>query len=161
MRSHLCFTRTIQTRLSWDRAKSQGGSNNGKCVTVRKRFKWLFWNQTHAQKPTLRDTCICCFLSWLEARLMRTTCLGKPWQWKHGGRIMSAMCAVSGSFTWRFLDHVGLAMMDIVLVIQTLLNCVRACVCVCVSQKDVHNRGVFMRRSGSGWIPQISDMASH
>lgn len=75
--------------------------------------------------------------------------------WRH--RIMSAMCAVSGSFTWRFLDRVGLAMMDIVLVIPTLLNCVR----LCGSQKDVHHRGVFMRRSGSGWIPQISDMASH
>lgn len=50
---------------------------------------------------------------------------------------MSAMCAVSGSFTWRFLDRVGLAMMDIVLVIQTLLNCA----CVCVSQRDVHHRG--------------------
>lgn len=55
--------------------------------------------------------------------------------WRH--KIMSAMCAVSGSFTWRFLDRVGLAMMDIVLVIQTLLNCV----CVCVSQRDVHHRG--------------------
>ena len=46
---------------------------------------------------------------------------------------MSAMCTVRGSFTWRFLDRVGLAMMDIVLVIQTLLNC------VCVSQRDVHH----------------------
>lgn len=59
---------------------------------------------------------------------------------------MSAMCAVSGRFTWIFLDRVGLEMMDIVLVIQTLLNCVY----LCVSQKDVHHRGVFMRRSGSG-----------
>lgn len=59
---------------------------------------------------------------------------------------MSAMCAVSGGFTRRFLDRVGLAMIDIVLVIQTLLNCV----CVCVSQRDVRHRGVFMRRSGSG-----------
>lgn len=70
--------------------------------------------------------------------------------WRH--RIMSAVCTVSGSFTWRFLDRVGLAMMDIVLVIQTLLNCV--CVCKpegCAPQGSVYEKKWFRVNSSDKW----------
>lgn len=66
---------------------------------------------------------------------------------------MSAMSAVSGPFTWRVVDRVGLAMMDFCFSYTDPLElCVCVCVgvCVCISQKDVRHRGVFMRRSGSG-----------
>lgn len=48
-------------------------------------------------------------------------------------RTMLAMCAVSGRFTWRFVDHVGLTLMDFCFSYTDPLElcvCERTCVCV-------------------------------
>lgn len=147
MRVHLCFTRTIQTCPLWDRAKSPGCSNNGKCVTVMKRFNPHFWNKNTQNQPWE--------MLFVSARdeINEDHLFGKAMTvktWRH--RIMSAVCTVSGSFTWRFLDRVGLAMMDIVLVIQTLLNCV--CVCKpkgCAPQGSVYEKKWFRVNSSDKW----------
>lgn len=70
-------------------------------------------------------------------------------------RTMWAMCAVSGPFTWHFVDRVGLAMMDFCFsYTEPLELCVRVCVYKpegCAPQGSVYEKKWFRVNSSDKW----------